>query len=98
MPPVTLKGHSCTGHSCFPPRGNSQGNPRFTVQQTPVHCQGHAYPAHSCPDCVPHAAVLAAGAARMTVSGQQIGRIGDPVSCGGSAAEGISRFTVGDYA
>lgn len=97
MPAVTLKGHSCTGHGCWPPRPSSQGDLKFTVGSIPVHCEGHAWAAHTCPD-IPetHASVLSAGAPRFTIGGRQLGRIGDPVACGSSVAQGEARFTVGD--
>ncbi len=97
MPPVHLKGMLCTGHGCWPPRPSVQGEPRMTTLGIDVHLQTHALAAHTCPS-IPetHASVLAAGAPRMTVGGLQIGRIGDPVACGSSLAQGEPRFTVGD--
>lgn len=95
MPSVTLKGHQCTGHGCWPPRPSVQGEPRFTVRGIPVHLQGHAWAAHTCPP-IPetHASVLASGSVRFTVGGKQLGRIGDPVACGSLVAEGEPRFSV----
>jgi len=97
MPPVTLLGHVCTGHGCWPPRPSTQGEPRMTVRGVPVHLEGHAWDAHTCPS-IPetHASVLAAGAPRFTVGGLQLGRIGDPVACGSTVAQGEPAFTVGD--
>jgi len=93
---VTLRGHNCTGHGCFPPRASSQGEPRFTVGGTPVHLQSHSWSPHGCADCPPHGGQLASGAKRFTVGGKQLGRIGDPVSCGSNVAQGINNFTVAD--
>lgn len=95
MPPVTLMGHTCTGHGCWPARPSVEGDARLTVGGIPVHCQGHAWAAHTCPS-IPetHGSVLAAGSPRFTVGGRQIGRIGDPVACGSSVAEGDARFMV----
>ncbi|MBF0374300.1 MAG: PAAR domain-containing protein [Alphaproteobacteria bacterium] len=97
MPPVTLMGDSCSGHGCWPPRPSIEGEPRFTVGGRPVHLQGHAWAPHTCPP-IPetHASTLAAGAPRFTVAGRQLGRVGDPVACGSTVAQGDSRFTVGD--
>jgi uncharacterized Zn-binding protein involved in type VI secretion len=96
MPAVTLVGHLCTGHGCWPARPAIEGDPRFTVGGRQVHCQGHAWAAHTCPS-IPetHASVLAAGSPRFTVGGRQVGRIGDPVACGSKAAQGEPRFVVG---
>ncbi len=94
MPPVTLLGHVGTGHSCYPPRPSTQGEPRFTVKGIPVHLQGHSWATHCCPDGSCHGSVLAAGSSRFTVGGLQLGRIGDPVACGSTVAEGEPRFIV----
>lgn len=93
--PVHLKGMSCTGHGCFPPRASTEGEPRFTVKGKQVHLQGHAWGTHCCPPPC-HGGNLAAGAPRFTVGGKQVGRVGDPVDCGSKVAEGEPRFTVAD--
>lgn len=93
MPAVTLLGHQCTGHGCWPSRPSVEGEARFTVRGIPVHLQGHAWATHCCgPDC--HGGALAAGSTRFTVKGKQLGRTGDPVACGSSVAEGESHFNV----
>ena len=95
MPAVTLQGMMCTGHGCWPPRASSAGSAHFRVNGTPVHLQGHAWGAHTCP-AIPetHASVLASGAARFRVNGAQVGRVGDPVACGSSVAQGVANFRV----
>ena len=106
MPAVTLMGHTCSGHQCWPPRPSLQGEPRFTVAGVPVHLQGHAWAPHVCPSTPPpppypqvHGGTLASGSARFTVGGRQLGRVGDPLdaaTCGSTVAQGEARFTVGD--
>lgn len=95
MPPVTLLGHVCTGHGCWPSRPSAEGEPAFRINGLPVHCQGHAWAAHTCP-AIPetHASVLAAGSANFRINGRQLGRIGDPVACGSAVAEGVNNFRV----
>lgn len=95
MPPVTLKGQACTGHGCWPPRPSIEGEERFRVNGIAVHCQGHAWAAHTCP-AIPdtHDSVLAAGSPHFRVNGRQIGRIGDPVACGSKVAEGVAAYRV----
>lgn len=95
MPAITLQGHMCTGHGCWPPRANNEGDPRLTVGGRPVHVQGHAWAAHTCP-AIPetHASVLAAGSARLTIGGRGVGRVGDPVACGSTVAEGDPRIMI----
>ena len=96
MPAVTLQGHACTGHGCYPPRTSVAGQAHFTVGGVPVHTQGDAWASHCCTvDPYPcHAGQLASGSPRFTVAGQQIGRVGDPVDCGSQVAEGVNNFTV----
>ena len=95
MPAVHLKGMVCTGHGCWPPRPSAAGEPRFRINGTPVHCEGHAWQAHTCPS-IPetHASVLAGGAPNFRVNGREVGRVGDPVACGSSVAQGIQAFRV----
>ena len=92
MPPVTLQGHLCTGHGCYPSRPSVQGTAGFVVNGRPVICVGDRYAVHICLDG--HDGVLARGAAGFVVNGNAIGRIGDPVSCGSAVAEGIAGFIV----
>lgn len=94
MPPVTLKGDLCSGHTCWPARPSIEGDDRFTVAGRPVHLQGHGWGPHKCGSNT-HIGTLAAGAGRFTVGGRQLGRVGDPVSCGSKVAQGETRFTVG---
>lgn len=93
MPYVTLLGHLCTGHGCYPSRPSTQGEPRFTVGGIPVHLQTHSWASHCCgPVC--HGGHLAQGSARFTVGGLEVGRVGDPVDCGSQVLEGEPRFNV----
>lgn len=95
MPAVTLKGHTCTGHGCWPSRPSTEGEPRFRINGIEVHLQGHAWATHCCiplDEC--HASVLAAGAPNFRVNGRQVGRIGDPVACGSTVAQGVENFIV----
>ncbi len=89
MPKVTRKGDVCTGHGCWPSRGSTEGSGDVFVNGIPVHRQGDAWGAHTCP-AIPetHAGALGAGSATVYVNGKQIGRVGDPVDCGSSVAAG----------
>jgi uncharacterized Zn-binding protein involved in type VI secretion len=94
---ITLKGMICTGHECWPPRPSTEGSNLFDVEGVEVHLQGHAWAAHTCPD-IPetHASVLAAGSRLFDVEGRQVGRIGDPVACGSSVAQGHPLFDIAE--
>lgn len=94
MPKITLKGHMCTGHGCFPPRPSNQGCTGFTINGVPVHLQTHSWSAHGCATCAPHPSVLANGISGFTINEREVGSVGDPVACGSSVAQGISGFTV----
>lgn len=96
MPKVTLVGHNDTGHGCYPPRPATKGDPFFTINGIDVHCEGHARAVHCCvnPPHPCHGGVLASGCSWFTVNDNEVGRVGDPVSCGGSVAEGTDFFTV----
>lgn len=88
MKPITLKGHSCTGHGGWPPRPSIEGDDYLIVNGRPVHCVGHAWAVHCDPTPSCHGSVLGGGSALMTVNGRAVGRIGDPVACGSNVAEG----------
>ncbi|MBS9781206.1 MAG: PAAR domain-containing protein [Gammaproteobacteria bacterium] len=95
MPAVARLGDADTGHSCFPPRGNSSASSNVFVNGRGAHRQGDSYPAHSCPDCPPHPGALAGGSGTVFVNGKPLGRVGDAVSCGGSVASGSSNVFAG---
>lgn len=87
MPAVTRLGDNCTGHGCFPPRPSTSASPNVFVNNIKVHRQGDSWDTHCCgPSC--HSSNLAAGSSTVYVNGKQIGRIGDPVSCGSAVAVG----------
>ena len=48
-------------------------------------------PAHA-----PHVGNIAAGAPHVFINGKAVGRIGDPVSCGGSVAVGSPNVFIGN--
>jgi uncharacterized Zn-binding protein involved in type VI secretion len=89
MPKATRLGDTCTGHGCWPPRPSEGGSPNVFVNGISWHRQGDTWAPHTCPD-IPetHASVLASGSSTVFVNGRPAGRVGDPVACGGSVAEG----------
>lgn len=84
---VQRLGDLCTGHGCHPPRPNVSASSDVFCNGIGVHRQGDAWAIHACGSDV-HAGVLAQGSSTVFVNGQQIGRAGDPVSCGSVAALG----------
>lgn len=86
MPAVTRLGDNCTGHGCWSPRPNIEASPNVFANFLPVHRQSDGWSVHCCFTC--HAGVLASGSPNVWANGLQVGRIGDPVSCGSFVAEG----------
>lgn len=93
MPAVTRLGDKCTGHQCWKPRGNSQASTDVFANSIGVHRQGDTWPPHG--PCKPHPGTLATGSATVFVNGKQCSRIGDPVSCGSTSAQGSSDVFAG---
>lgn len=72
-----------------------EGSGLFDIEGVEVHLEGHAWASHTCPD-IPetHGGILSSGSSLFDIGGKQIGRIGDPVSCGSSVAEGHALFDI----
>lgn len=96
MPAVSRLGDTCTGHGCWPPRPSTGASPNVFINGIAAHRQGDAWAAHTCPT-IPetHASVLAAGSATVRVNGKQLARVGDPVACGSSVAQGSANVSAG---
>lgn len=95
--PVARLNDICTGHPDWPVRNNDQGCSSVYVDGRPVHCKSHHWIKHCCicGDHGCHDSMLASGSSIAYAEGLQIGRIGDPVACGGSVATGSSKVYVG---
>lgn len=92
MPAVTRLGDICTGHAhCYPPRPSTGASLTVRVNGIPAHRQSDGWASHgACPVHSPHGDSLAAGSPTVRVNNLQLGRIGDPVSCGSAVATGSS--------
>jgi uncharacterized Zn-binding protein involved in type VI secretion len=89
MTAITRFGDLCTGHPSYPSRQNIQGSPDVFVEGRAVHRQGDLWAVHcSSSDC--HAGNLSAGSSTVFANGLQVGRIGDPVSCGSRVMTGCN--------
>lgn len=99
MPAVARLGDTCTGHDCFPPRSSIEGSPNVFCNGIAVHRQGDGWDTHCCTHPkLPHGChngVLTSGSGTVFVNGKQIGRIGDPVSCGSTVATGSGNVFAG---
>ena len=96
MPAITRLGDLCTGHGCYPPRPSNQASGDVYVEGILVHRQSDSWEPHGCPTCAPHGGTLVSGSASVFANGLEIGRIGDPVSCGSSVLEGAATVFAGD--
>ena len=94
MPPVVRLGDICTGHGCYPPRPNDQGSPDVFVNGIPVHRTSDHWSVHCCPPPC-HDSNLAAGSSTVFANGLGVARIGDPVACGSSCAQGSGNVIAG---
>lgn len=95
MPAATRLGDSDTGHDICPPRGLASASPDVIINGRGAGRQSDNYPPHSCIDHAPHGGVIASGSSTVYINGLQSGRVGDPVSCGGSVAVGSSNVFIG---
>ncbi|EPJ56350.1 MAG: PaaR repeat-containing protein [Osedax symbiont Rs2] len=95
MSGVARLGDSCTGHADFPPRGNSSASPDVFVNSIAVHRQGDSWPVHCNPIPLCHSSSLGSGSGTVFVNGKQLGRVGDPVGCGGAVASGSTNVFAG---
>ena len=88
MPGVHRKTDNGSGHGCFPPRPSASWSPNVFVNNLNVERQSDSMESHCCgPTC--HGASHD-GVHTVFVNGLCIQTIGDPISCGSTAAEGSS--------
>ena len=96
MPALTREADKCTGHDACPPRPLATCSPDVIVNgRGAARVVKDIYEAHGCDAHAPHSAVIASGSGNTYINGYPAGRIGDPVSCGGSVAEGSPNVFVG---
>lgn len=96
MPAISRKGDKSTGHDKCPGVEAVEGADDFLVKGMPVVLEGDKYAPHGCENHQIHQGTLAGGSPAFTLHGRAVGRIGDPISCGGTIAEGASFFRVGN--
>ena len=97
MPPVVRHRDICTGHDCWPPRENRTVSNNVFVNDRGAHRQSDSWKVH-CRQCIPiqcHDAILSRGSRTVYVNSRQLGRIGDPVSCGSLCATGSPNVIAG---
>ena len=98
MPAVARLGDICTGHGWWPSRPSVEGCNSVFVNNIPVHCEGHAWAAHTCPSLPEtHGGVLVSGWNNVYCENKKIGYVGASISCGSSVASGSSNVFVGEW-
>lgn len=99
MPKATRLGDIGSGHAChFPPSASIAASPDVSVESIPAVRQGDAYAPHGCGTCPapPHPRSLSGGSGTVFINSKPAGRVGDAISCGGSADAGSSTVFIGD--
>lgn len=94
MPGVARLGDICSGHGCWPPRPNDQASLNVYVNSINTHRESDHWVIHCCDDDC-HDGALSRGSSTVFINGLPIARIGDPVSCGSSVAQGSSNVFAG---
>ena len=96
MPAITRKGDKSTGHDNCAPVEAIEGANNFLVNGKPVVLVGDKYASHGCLVHSSHQGQLSGGSPSFFVNGRAVGRVGDPISCGRTVAEGDSFFIIGN--
>ena len=84
-----------TGHDSCAPVPLSTASNNVLVNGKGAGRQGDSYASHGCDVHPGHSGSVSAGSGTVFVNGRPFARIGDTVSCGGSAAEGSPDVFVG---
>lgn len=96
MPAVVRHFDICSGHGCWPPRGNSGASENVFVNSKGAHRVGDPWPAHTCPT-IPetHASIQATGSATVFVNGKPLACVGHSIACGSTNAQGSPNVFAG---
>jgi len=92
---VVRLGDTGSGHACWPPRANISASINVFVNGLGAHRQGDNWEIHCCKGHC-HRGVLQSGSSTVFVNGKQLGRVGDPISCGSRCATGSPNVFAGD--
>ena len=98
MPALTRLGDNSTGHGCWSARPNDTASPDVFCNGIAVHRLTDHWVTHCC-NVFPfpcHDGVESGGSLSVFVNGLAAARVGDPISCGDTIAEGSPDVFVGD--
>lgn len=96
MPAVTRVGDKSTGHDNCPPVEAVEGSKNVFMNGKPAVLMGDKYAPHGCENHQIHQGILAGGSPSTFINGKSVGRVGDPISCGGTVAEGSNNIFIGN--
>ena len=80
MPKVVRLGDLCSGHGCYPPRGNCTASPNVFTNNIRQHRLTDQWPPHCCSVC--HPGVTVEGSPNVFVNMLPIARQFDAIDCG----------------
>lgn len=95
MPGVHRRGDKSTGHDACAPTVLSTSSNNVFVNEKGCGTVGSVYSGHGCDDHSYHVYFLSSGSNTVFCNSLPAARIGDPVSCIGSAAEGSTNVFSG---
>lgn len=95
MPQAHRVYDKCSGHDCWPPRPLMSGAQTVVTNGNFQAIKGGRYAPHIC-GTNGHAAEVSEGSNTVIINGYSASRVGDKVSCGGTAHEGSSDVIIGD--
>ena len=90
--PIARIGDLTTGHGCHPPQTIIEGSPSVFLDGLAVARVGDSVSAHTCGSDT-HDGVIMSNGSNIFVNGQEIARVGCPISCGGTVATGSGTST-----
>ena len=95
MPGAARLGDNCSGHGCWPNRGIASAANKTFFNSKAAAREGDSFYHHTCPD-IPetHGGSCGTGSPNVIIEGKPAYRIGDPVTCGGTQAQGSSNVII----
>lgn len=89
MVAIVRVGDMSTGDPCgAPPRAAMTGASKTFINGKAIHRMGDSWQPHPCPESPPHEATTTMGSTKLIVEGMGAARVGDPISCGSTCAQG----------
>lgn len=88
MAGITRIGDYNTGHDQCPPVSLISGSGNVFIDGKGAATVGSIYAPHGCEHHSTHSGYISGGSSTVFANGKGLGRVGDPVSCGGYVAQG----------